>query len=659
MHSDSALEKFSQHLQHSFDTRFTHYTEFHRWCCDNPERFWSTLLKESAIDFSGDPSPTLIGNNFVERQFFPNLQLNYAKALLSTSISSPDAIAVTVISENGVINTVTRNELIAQSMAVAAMMLENGVESGDRVVAIARNSIESIEACLGAAAIGASWSSVSPELGSNAVLERFGQLEPCLLFADISYSNNGVEHNIRPVINELLSSIPSIKNLVLLSTTTAGESTSASVVSDKASAPDLFPDAACVVNTWRDVQSFPPVSLDSLGNFPFDHPLFVMFSSGTTGAPKCIVHGAGGTLLEHIKEHRLHSNLTDKDVLLFQTSTGWMMWNWQLSALAGGTPIVLYDGSVSYPDKTSLLQVIAEQGVTVFGTSPAYIQFLIESGITPRERYDFPALRAIQSTGSVLYEKQFQWIAESFKDVPVQSVSGGTDMIGCLVLGHPDLPVEPGDSQCISLGIDVQVKTESGVQPSGTGELVVTRPFPSQPVFFWNDADKKKQFASYFKKNPGVWTHGDEIRLTAAGSPRILGRSDGTMNIRGVRIGPAEVLTIVNQVEGVRESMAIEQASPREPGGTRLVLLLVMNNDTPLERSFVLQLKKKLANEASRLHVPVVVEKVSALPRTHNGKLSEKAARDAVNGLVASNQSALVNPEILKEIQQVVPPAPQ
>ena len=445
-----------------------------------------------------------------------------------------------------------------------------------------------------------------------------------------------------------MSSVPDIKNLVLLSNTG----------SDREAIADLLNRPGCAIHTWDEVTTYPQLPLSSVQQFAFDHPLFVMFSSGTTGIPKCIVHGAGGTLLEHIKEHRLHSDLSDTDVLLFQTSTGWMMWNWQLSALASGTPIVLYDGSVSYPEKTTLLQVISEQGVTVFGTSPAYIQFLIESGITPAQQYEFPALRSIQSTGSVLFETQFQWIRDSFKDVPVQSVSGGTDMIGCLVLGHPDLPVITGDSQCISLGIDVQVKSAEGVSVSGTGELVVTKPFPSQPVFFWNDPDRQKLYASYFATNPDVWTHGDEIRITTAGSPRILGRSDGTLNIRGVRIGPAEIITIVNQISGVRESMAIEQLSPREPGGTRLVLLLVMHNDAALERSFVLQLKKKLATEASRLHVPAVVEKVTALPRTHNGKLSERAARDAANGLDAGNLSALINPESLLEIQQVVPPAP-
>jgi len=559
--------------------------------------------------------PSVDGTDFLKRRFFPKLSLNYARCLLDNG-ADPDRPAVTVEDESGAVNSVSHVELTDLSMRIVSFLKLHGVTSGDRVVAIAKNSVESIAACIACAALGASWSSVAPELGAGAIVERFGQLEPVLLFANASYSVNGTHRDITDCLNDLLSKVSSIQHIALLSDNDAG-----------------YVDAGAVhersIHKWSEIKAYTPEPLESLKDFPFDHPLFVLFSSGTTGAPKCIVHGAGGTLLEHLKEHRLHSSLSKDDTLLFQTSTGWMMWNWQLSALASGTHIVLYDGSVSYPDKTQLLKVISDHSVTVFGTSPAYIQFLIESGVTPKKLFAFPKLRAVQSTGSVLYESQFVWIKEHFKSLPVQSVSGGTDMIGCLVLGHPDLDVHDGDSQCISLGIDVRVKIEESdsVERAGTGELVVVKPFPSQPVYLWNDPDQCKILSSYFEANPTLWTHGDQIRITADGSPRILGRSDGTLNIRGVRIGPAEILTIVNSIEGVVESMAIEQSSPREPGGSRLVLLLVMQNDQPLERPFILQLKKRLATEASRLHVPSEVVVVTALPRTHNGKLSEKVIR--------------------------------
>ena len=639
----SALRQFSRQLESHNNQTFANYIELHRWCCEHPESFWSALVTFADIPHSGDLQPVLSGAGFLQRRFFPAVSINYASCVLDgVAESAADDIAVTVIDEAGDAVSINRADLTAQSMSVAAFLKANGVVAGDRVVAIARNSIESIAACLGCAAIGATWSSVAPELGTRAVVERFGQLEPRLLFANTCYQLNGSRRAVDETVAGLLEKVPSIAAVALLSES------------------DVFDRIDCDIYSWSSVMSHTPVDFNSLEQFPFDHPLFVMFSSGTTGVPKCIVHGAGGTLLEHIKEHRLHSDLTRSDILMFQTSTGWMMWNWQLSALASGTHIVLYDGSVSYPDKTSLLRLINDHQVTVFGTSPAYIQFLIESGITPNLSFEFEALRAIQTTGSILFESQFEWIGKSFKNVPVQSVSGGTDMIGCLVLGHPELPVITGDSQCISLGIDVRVKSaeRDDISYTGSGELVVVRPFPSQPVFFWGDHDNERLGASYFEQNPDVWTHGDLIRISSSGSPRILGRSDGTLNVRGVRIGPAEILSIVNQFDGVRESMVIEQASPREPGGSRLVLLLVMQDDAPLERTDVLQLKKKLATEASRLHVPSVIVSVSDLPRTHNGKLSEKAARDVVNDHEVTNATALSNLAVLDEIRLAVPPVP-
>lgn len=639
--AQSELSKFVQNISETSGLSFSGYPDFHRWCCKHPDQFWPELLDYSGLSYEGELQPVRSAEKFIDCQFFPQVSLNYTKCLLEgVPDSSADDVAVIVIDESGRRINTTRGQLQLMSLSIAAGLKNAGVVAGDRVVAVAKNSLESIAGCLGAVAIGATWSSVSPELGVAGILERFGQLAPKILFTNTVYTLNGVEHPVDDKVQQLVASIASIEQVVLLS------------------AGDSLQSADKPVITLDDLQSDGPLDLENLESFAFNHPLFVMFSSGTTGPPKCIVHGAGGTLLEHVKEHRLHSGLSRDDTLLFQTSTGWMMWNWQLSALASGTTIVLYDGAVSYPEKSTLLGVIADAGVSVFGTSPAYIQYLIESGITPSRLFEFPQLRAIQSTGSVLYEPQFNWISSAFKDVPVQSVSGGTDMIGCLVLGHPDLPVIAGDSQCISLGIDVMVKVDDDIETYGEGELVVMKPFPSKPVFMWNDDDQSIMRSSYFEKNPGLWTHGDQIRVSESGSPRILGRSDGTLNIRGVRIGPAEIYTIVNQIDGVRESMAVEQASPREPGGSRLVLLLVMQTDAELERSFILQLKKRLATEASRLHVPAVVARVSALPRTHNGKASEKAARDAVNQKSATNLMALANPQVLTEIQSVVPSPP-
>ncbi|NJN65030.1 MAG: AMP-binding protein [Acidobacteria bacterium] len=384
--------------------------------------------------------------------------------------------------------------------------------------------------------------------------------------------------------------------------------------------------------------------------YPFDHPLFILFSSGTTGVPKALIHGAGGTLLEHVKEHRLHTDLSPNDLLFFHTSTGWMMWNWVVSALASGTPIMLLDGSMTYPEPKSNLEAVDAEGVTVLGTSPAYVQTLRAGGVVPRVIGAFSRLRAIQSTGSILYPEHFDWIRDDFKHVPVHSISGGTDIIGCFVLGNPLMPVYRGESQSISLGLDVRVLTENGLERVGTGELVCANPFPSRPVGILGDDDGARYHQSYFAENEGLWTHGDAIELTDEGSARILGRSDATMKIRGIRIGPAEIYAVVLAVPGVTEAMAVTQADPREPGGTRMVLLVVLAEGCTLDRPLTLRIKKELNTRASPAHVPAVIAQVSGLPQTHNGKYSERAARDVINGRRPPNRETLRNPQVLDEI---------
>ncbi len=396
--------------------------------------------------------------------------------------------------------------------------------------------------------------------------------------------------------------------------------------------------------------------LDAFPRFPFPHPLFVLASSGTTGNPKAIVHGSGGTLLEHFKEHRLHTGLGGTDTLLFVTTCGWMMWNWQLSALACGTRIVLYDGSPTHPETDALWRVVEREGVSVLGTSPAYLQYCQDSGIVPRERVDLSKLRAVLSTGSVLRDAQYDWLARNVGDIPLQSISGGTDILGCFVLGNPNLPVWAGESQCLSLGMDARAWADGGRDVTGTGatgELVCTNPFPSRPLEFLGDDGGRRYHEAYFAQNAGVWTHGDLVQITERGTARILGRSDGVLNVRGNRVGPAEIYAVLQDFAEIREAMAVEQEAPREAGGTRLVLLVVMRGDALLDRPLQLRIKKELSTRASAAHVPALIAAVAALPATHNGKRSERAARDAVNGRPAANRNALANPECLEEIARV------
>jgi acetoacetyl-CoA synthetase len=613
---------------------FDDYHDLHRWACEHYRDFWQLALETFALDTAGSLTPACEGNEIASAQFFPRLRLNYAQTLLRPLPGADDSHpAVIWRNEAGERRQIDRGTLRAHAMGVAAHLQAAGVQPGDRVVALARNSIEAIEACLGATAIGAAWSSVAPDLGTEAVLGRFRQLEPVVLFADLTYTHHGMARGLEDRVRSMIEALPSVRTLVVLS----GEAPQ-----DWRGLRENLDIVSIAAWTAGDGPA-----LCDLPAFPFNHPLFILFSSGTTGAPKCIVHGAGGTLLEHLKEHRLHTDLGPADRLFFITSCGWMMWNWQLSALASGTPIVLYDGSVSFPDATALLHAIDAEQVSVFGLSPAYVQLLKDSGIEPRTLAPFKALRAFQSTGSILFDNQFDWLGGHFKHAAIHSISGGTDIIGCFVLGNPLLPVYRGESQCISLGTDVRVWIDGRIERTGVGELICVNPFPSRPVGIWGDPDKQRFHASYFAEHEGVWTHGDRIDLTERGSARILGRSDGTLKIRGVRIGPAELYTVVLQIPGVREAMAVEQEAPDDPGGSKIALLLVLAEGVELDRKLTLRIKKELSTQASPAHVPALILQVPGLPQTHNGKYSERAARDAINGRSPPNRSALKNPEVL------------
>jgi len=619
--------------------QFADAAAFHTWTVDNYRMFWKLFLEWSKLEHEGEVEPVCEGSSIETTTFFPRLRLNYTRALLR-DLGDDTAPALTACNELGEVKRLTRGELRRRVGAVAARLRELGLARGERVVALVRNDADALIACLATAAIGGIWSSVSPDLGRDAILARFEQLEPKLLFACSHYLEQGRRIDIRDRLREVVAGLPSVQHIVTL-----GDE------------PWSLPADRDVPQTaLRDMEAVTPLEIDKLEMLPFNHPLFIMFSSGTTGRPKCIVHGAGGTLIEHHKEHRLHCDLRPDDKLYFHTTCAWMMWNWLISALAVGTEIVVYDGAVSYPDTDALWQLVARERVTMFGTSPAFLQFTQTAGVVPKDRADLSKLRAMFSTGAVLPDTAFDWIKSDVAAVPMQSISGGTDIIGCFLLGHPNLPVYAGELQSKSLAMDVRAHGASAAAP--IGELVCANPFPSRPLGFHGDPDGQRFHDAYFAQNEGLWTHGDRFEWTARGTGRIHGRSDGVMNVRGVRIGPAEIYSALAAVDGLKESMAVEYRAADQGADGRILLLVVLDKGRTLDAALASTIRETVAARCSLAHVPDTILQVTDVPQTHNGKRAERAARDAANGQPVANLQALKNPACLDEIRSGLASAP-
>ncbi|MGE0611003.1 MAG: acetoacetate--CoA ligase [Hyphomicrobiales bacterium] len=605
----------------------------HAFSITEPETFWKAVWDFCGV--IGDPgaAPWLEdGDRMPGARFFPRARLNFAENLMS---GAREGDAMVFWGEDKVRRRVSWSDLNKDVSRLQQALRAAGVGKGDRVAAMLPNMPEAVIGMLAVASLGAIWSSCSPDFGAQAVLDRFGQIEPKVFIACDGYYYNGKSFPVRDKIARVLEGMPSVRQTVVVSYIGEAGATVSSI--EGAVAWDALLDK---------YQPAEPV----YERCEFSHPLYILFSSGTTGVPKCIVHSAGGTLLQHLKEHRLHGGLRPGEKLFYFTTCGWMMWNWLVSGLACGATLLLYDGSPFHPSGNVLFDFADAEDMAIFGTSAKYIDAVKKADMTPRETHRLASVRMICSTGSPLVPESFDFVYDSIKkDVHLASISGGTDIVSCFVLGHPLRPVYRGEIQGPGLGMAMDVFDDEGrPMKSGKGELVCTVPFPCMPVGFWNDPEGRKYHDAYFSRFDNVWHHGDFAEWTSHGGIVIHGRSDATLNPGGVRIGTAEIYRQVEQLEQIREAIVIGQDWD---GDVRVILFVVLKDGAVLDDKLQSEIKRRIREGASPRHVPARILAVRDIPRTKSGKITELAVRDVIHGREIKNKGALANPEALDEFR--------
>ncbi len=623
----SNIYKFMQNVNEKYGTHFAEYEALHQWSVNNLENFWAEIWDFTEIKASESYTQVIDDpDKMPGAHWFPGCKLNFAENLLRFR---DDKTALIFKGEDSVRRTLTYRELYTATAQVAASLKKIGIKPGDRVVGFMPNMPESIIAMLAATSLGAVWSSCSPDFGIKGILDRFGQTKPRVLFTADGYFFKGKAIDSLARIKEIIKEIPSIEKVVVVPYT------------------ETKPDLSGLANAvhYRDFCLKEAKEIEFV-QLPFEHPLYIMYSSGTTGLPKCMVQSAGGVLIHHLKELMLHSDLKRDDTIFYFTTCGWMMWNWLTSSLATGATLVLYDGNPFHPKPDALWQMAQDEKITIFGTSAGYIAALKSTGVKPGKQFDLQPMKTLLSTGSPLSREDFDFVYSEVKeDLQLASISGGSDLNGCFALGNPMGPVYSGELQCRGLGMKVFAYDDNGEPLVGEqGELVCTAPFPSMPIYFWDDEDGKKYHSAYFEDYPGIWAHGDFIEITEKGGVIMYGRSDATLNPGGVRIGTAEIYRIMERMEEIEDSVVVGQEWDND---TRVILFVKMKSGCDLSNDLKDRIKKNIRTNASPRHVPAKIVETPDIPYTLNMKKVELAVKKMIHGREVKNRDALMNPEAL------------